>query len=175
MAGDECDVLYPHALGVELGSQGMAEGMRPDSLAKAKFLQIFRKLVHKALAVATVRLTRLAACASRQVGEEALVTGCFDVGEEVEEACLEKTVVDRHLTDRAFAFEALPGALAGALRQIFVHGLLDREAPHALFLHDVGHFELGDLIDPSAREKGNERTPPTVRILLGPRQEGLGG
>lgn len=102
------------------------------------------------------------------------MAGRFDVGQEVEEACLDEACVDRHLANSTLAFQALTAALASALRQILVHGLLDREAPHALILHDVGHFKLGDLIDPGACEKGNERAPPTVRILLRPSQEGLG-
>lgn len=102
------------------------------------------------------------------------MAGRFDVRQEVEEARLDEARVDRHFADGALTFEALPGALAGALCQVFINSLLDRETPDALVLHDVGHFELGDFIDPSAREKGNERAPPTVRILLGPRQEGLG-
>lgn len=55
---------------------------------------------------------------------------CFDVGDEVEEACSDEAVVDRHFADSALAFEALPAALASALRQVFVHCFLDREAPH---------------------------------------------
>lgn len=174
MTCDESNVLNPYALGVQLSCKRMAERMRSNSFAKAQALQVGSKLVDEALAVASVWLPGLAAGASRQVREEARVAGRFDVGKEVEEACLEKTVVDRHLADRALAFEALPSALASALRQVFVHGFLDREAPHALVLHDVSHFELGDLIDPGACEKRNERAPPAVRILLGPGQEGLG-
>ncbi|MBD1536365.1 hypothetical protein GUF57_21845 [Xanthomonas citri pv. citri] len=94
VAGDEGDVLVGYVLVVQLSGQRVAERMSADALSEAQGLHVAAELVHRALAVARIRLTGLPVDACREVGEEARVPASLDVLQEVQEADIEEWLGD---------------------------------------------------------------------------------